>query len=74
MTRFHNLPDDQLYNALVGLRASPCFEHLIEFLEREKANATTSALRSSEPVIIYRQQGKVEELGRLLELLTKVRP
>ena len=74
MTRFHNMPEDELCKALVGLRASPVFEHLLEFLEREQANCASVALRSPEPMVIYRAQGKAEELGRLMQVLTINRP
>lgn len=74
MTRFHNMKDDELCKALVGLHASPVFEHLLEFLEREQANAASVALRSPEPMIIYRAQGKAEEIGRLVQVLTTQRP
>lgn len=66
MTRFSNMAQDDLYKAVRSLRASPVHEHFIEYMERMQKAQTQRALSATDPVEIYRAQGHVAALTRLL--------
>ena len=66
MTRYGNMPQDDLYKAVRSLRASPVHEHFMEYLERSQKAQTQRALSATDPVEIYRAQGQVAALTRLL--------
>lgn len=66
MTRYANMPQDDLYKAVRSLRASPVHEHFIEYLERMRGAQTQRALSATDPVEIYRAQGQVTALNRIL--------
>ncbi|WFZ78488.1 hypothetical protein MQM1_05 [Aeromonas phage vB_AsaP_MQM1] len=69
MTRFANMPMADLFKAVGSLRASPVHEHFIEYLERAKASQMQRAMSASDPVEIYRAQGQVTALSKLLSEL-----
>lgn len=70
MTRLSTMPSDSLFKAVRSIAASPVHEHLIEYLERMHAAQTQRALSASDPVEIYRAQGQVTVLNRLITELS----
>ena len=58
---------------LQKLRRAAEDEQLREWLGREVANAVKSLAVVTEPVLLYRAQGKYELAERLLELLEKAK-
>jgi len=60
--------DERLVQSLLRLR-EPGFEPLLAYLRDKRVEELDNILRSSEMPVIYRQQGRVQQLSELLALI-----
>lgn len=67
-----NMTDEELLKAIKPLAVHANWDYLIEHLVRQQAHQTKRAMSLSEPVEIYRAQGRVHALDQLLTLKDKL--